>query len=157
MADDPGHVPDGAELGRRSAAQFMVTEVNARMDAGDIDGALELYAEDAVLQDVRGKPAIRQTMLHSSAAGAGRPACHVVSNIRCSTEGDSVLVHCTVVAYLLDSPRPYGANAILNVHYLMKPGSDANLRIVEQRVDDYEIDVQLTRRRWSRGRVDAQL
>jgi ketosteroid isomerase-like protein len=139
MADDPGHVPDPAELGLRSAAQLLVVEVNARMDAGDIEGALELYAEDAILQAVRGKAAIRQTMRHSSAAGSGRSACHVVSNMRCSTQGDSVLVHCTMVAYLLDGPQPYGANAILKVHYVMKPLSDGNLRIVEQRVDDYEL------------------
>jgi hypothetical protein len=139
MGNDPGRVPDAAELALRSAAQLMVVEVNARMDAGDIEGALELYADDAVLQAVKGKPAIRQTMLHSSAAGAGTPACHVVSNMRCVTEDDSVAVHCTVVAYLLDSPRPYGANVILNVHYVMKPASDGNLRIVEQRVDDYEL------------------
>ena len=139
MADDPGHVPDPVELGLRSAAQLVVFELNARMDAGDIEGALELYAEDAVLQAVRGKAAIRQTMRHSSAAGTGQAACHVVSNMRCVTEGDSVLVHCTVVAYLLDSPRPYGANAILDLHYVMKPLSDGNLRIVEQRVDDYEL------------------
>ena len=59
--------------------------------------------------------------------------------MRCWTEGDSVLVHCTMVAYLLDSPRPYGANVILKVHYVLKPLSGGNLRIVEQRVDDYEL------------------
>jgi ketosteroid isomerase-like protein len=50
MAKDPGHVPDAAELALRSAAQLVVTEANARLDNGDIDGALDLYADDAVLE-----------------------------------------------------------------------------------------------------------
>ena len=49
MAKDPGHVPNAAELALLSAAQLVVTEVNARLDDGDIDGALDLYADDAVL------------------------------------------------------------------------------------------------------------
>ena len=139
MSNDPGHVPDGPELALLWAAQSVVTEVNTRMDAGDLEGALDLYAEDAVLQAVRGKPAIHQTMLHSSAAGAGKPACHVVTNVRAAVDGDAVVVQCTLIAYLLDGPRPYGANAVLNVRYVLKQSAAGNLRIIEQRVEGYDL------------------
>ena len=123
------------------------------MDAGDIEGALELYADDAVLQAVKGKPAIRQTMLHSSAAGAGTPACHVVSNMRCVTEDDSVAVHCTVVAYLLDSPRALWRErdpqrALRHEAGVRRQPSDR--RAASRRL---RVDVPLTRRRRTRGRV----
>ena len=139
MIKDPGHVPDGPEMALLCAAQLVVTEVNARIDAGDLEGALDLYAEDTVLEAARGKPAIHQAMLHSSAAGAGKPACHVVTNLRAITNDDAMVVNCNLVAYLLDSPRPYGANVILNLKYILKPSSAGNLRIVEQRVEGYDL------------------
>jgi len=144
MAKDPGHVPDAAELALLSAAQLVVTEANARLDDGDIDGALDLYADDAVLEAAggraaRGRGAIRQSIMRNAAAGAGRLALHVVSNVRAFTDDGAVVIDCTQIAYLLESPRPYAPQSIHNVRYVLKPSSAGNLRIVEQRVPDYEL------------------
>ena len=111
MAKDPGHVPNAAELGLLSAAQLVVTEANARLDDGDIDGALDLYADDAVLEaaggrDARRRDAIRQSIMRNAAAGAGRLALHVVSNVRAFTDDDAVVIDCRQVAYLLESRAP---------------------------------------------------
>ena len=144
MVRDAGHVPEAAELALLSAAQFVVIEANARLDAGDIEGALDLYADDAVLEagggtGARGKDALRESIKYNAAAGSGRRACHVVSNVRAITEDDGVVIDCTQVAYLLESPRPYPAQSIHNVRYVLKPSSAGNLRIVEQRVPDYKL------------------
>jgi len=39
----------------------------------------------------------------------------------------------------VQSPRPYAPQSIHNVRYVLKPSSAGNLRIVEQRVPDYEL------------------
>ena len=141
MTEDPGHVPDVAELALRSAAELVVNELNARLDRGDIEGALDLYAEDALLESAQGKDAIRKTIMHTSAAGLGRKACHVVSNFRGSVEGDTVVMDTTQIAFLIDGPPPWPANSVLlQVRYVLKPASDGNLRIVEQRVPGYELN-----------------
>ena len=54
MAEDAGHVPDAAELALLAAAQFVVIEAVARLDAGDIEGALELYTDDFLLEGANG-------------------------------------------------------------------------------------------------------
>lgn len=141
MTIHPGHVPDFAELALRSAAEFVVNEVNARLDNGDVDGALELYAEDAVLEAVRGRDAIRQTIMHNAAAGLGRKACHVVNNYRGFIQGDAIVMDTTQIAFVIDGPPPWPASSILLlVRYILKPSSDGNLRIVEQRVPGYQLN-----------------
>ena len=141
MTKDPGHIPDMAELALRSAAEFVVSEVNTRLDNGDIEGALELYAEDAVLESVQGRDAIRQTIMHTAAAGRGRKACHVVSNFRGYVEGNTVVMDTTQIAFLIDGPPPWPANSVLLlVRYVLKPSSDGKLRIVEQRVPGYKLN-----------------
>jgi ketosteroid isomerase-like protein len=141
MTNHPGHVPDVAELALRSAAEFVVNEVNARLDNGDVDGALELYAEDAVLEEVQGRDAIRQTIMHTAATGLGRKACHVVSNYRGFIENDAVVMDTTQIAFVIDGPPPWPANSVLLlVRYILKPSSDGNLRIVEQRVPGYKLN-----------------
>ncbi len=141
MTKDPGHIPDVAELALRSAAEFVVNEVIARLDNGDVEGALDLYAEDAVLESVRGRDAIRQTIMHTAAAGLGRKACHVVSNLRGSIEGNTVVMDTTQIAFVIDGPPPWPANSVLLlVRYVLKPSSDGNLRIVEQRVPGYQLN-----------------
>lgn len=133
-------MPDVAELALRSAAEYVVTEVNTRLDAGDIEGALDLYADDAVLEDVRGRDAIRQTIMHTAAAGAGRKACHIVANFRCSIDGDAVVMDTSQIAFLVEDRGPYPASSVLLlVRYVLKPSSDGNLRIVEQRVPGYKL------------------
>ena len=72
MTDLPGRIPDAAELGLRAAAERLVSEYFARLDRTDVEGLLELYADDAVLQDAKGKAAIRQVILSTSAAVAGK-------------------------------------------------------------------------------------
>jgi hypothetical protein len=139
MYRDPGRVPAAGELALISAAQLVITELNARLDRFDIEGALDLYADDAVLEAVQGRDAIRQTIMHSGAAGSKRRACHVVSNVRAVTDEDAVVVDCTQVAYLLEGPPPYPANIILEVHYVLRPSADGSLRIVEQRIPGYHL------------------
>ncbi len=140
MFKDPGRLPEVAELALSSAAQLVITELNARLDRCDIEGAVDLYADDAVLVAVRGRDAIRKTIMHSAAAGAKQRACHVVSNVRAVVEEDTVTIDCTQVAYLLEGPPPYPASIILEVHYLLKPSADGNLRIVEQQVPGYQLN-----------------
>jgi SnoaL-like domain len=144
MAKDVGHIPDAAEHALLAAAQFVVIEAVARLDAGDIEGALDLYTDNFVLEGAngtiaRGKKALRESIRRNSAAGSGRRACHVVSNVRAFTEGDVVIIDTTQVAYLLESPAPYVANSIHNVRYSVKVSSGDNLRIVGEQVPTYQL------------------
>jgi hypothetical protein len=144
MAEDAGHLPDAAELALLAAAKFVVIEAVARLDAGDIEGALDLYTDDFVLAGAngtvaRGKEALRESIMRNSAAGAGRRACHVVSNIRAFTDGDAVVVDTTQLSYLLESPAPYGANSIHDVRYFLKVSSAGNVRIVGEQVPTYQL------------------
>ena len=82
MADYPGRVPDVEELRLRSAAHRLVGEYFARLDRADVEGVLELYAEDATFEDFKGKNAIRQIILDNSGAVAGRTMPHLPINIR---------------------------------------------------------------------------
>jgi SnoaL-like domain len=144
MAKDVGHMPDPAELALLAAAQFVVIEAVARLDAGDIEGALDLYTDDFVLEGANGtiasgKEALRESIMRNAAAGLGRRACHVLSNIRGFTEGDVVIVDTTQVAYLLESPAPYRANSIHNVRYFARVSSAGNVRIVGEQVPTYQL------------------
>ncbi len=144
MAEDAGHVPDAAELALLAAAQFVVIEAVARLDAGDIEGALELYTDDFLLEGAngtvaRGKEALRDSIMRNSAAGLGRRACHVVSNVRAFADGDAVIVDTTQVSYLLESPAPYRANSIHNVRYFVQVSSAGNVRIVGEQVPTYQL------------------
>jgi ketosteroid isomerase-like protein len=139
VVDFPGRAPDLEELALRAAAHCVVTELFARLDRADVEGVLELYAEDATLEAAEGKSAIRQAILHSSGAVTGTPTAHVVTNVRASTIGDGVVVDYMVVAYALDGPGPYAANVILNQRQILKRSSDGNLRIVEHRVQGYDL------------------
>jgi ketosteroid isomerase-like protein len=140
MADYPGRVPDAEELGLRAAAQRLVGEYFARLDRADVEGLLELYADDATLQDAKGKAAIRQAILSSSAAVAGRKSPHVPTNIRAASIGDCVAVDYTVVAYLQEGPGPYPAIAILNQRQILKrSASDGSLQIVEHQVLGFDL------------------
>jgi ketosteroid isomerase-like protein len=139
MADFPGRVPDAEELGLRVAAQHLVGEYFARLDRADVDGVLELYAEDATLEDAKGKNAIRQSILDNSGAVAGKTMPHLPVNIRASAVDDHVVVDYTVVAYSLEGPGPYAAVAILNQRQIHKrTAADGSLQIVEHRVHGYD-------------------
>jgi hypothetical protein len=139
MGDFPGRVPDVEELALRVAAERLVSEYFARLDRADVDGILELYAEDATLEGAKGKAAIRQSVLDHSAAVAGRNAPHLPLNIRASVIDGGLLVEYTVVAYDMDRPGPYPAIAILNQRQLLKRSEvDGALRIVEHRVEGFD-------------------
>jgi ketosteroid isomerase-like protein len=140
MADYPGRVPDAEELALRAAAQRLVGEYFARLDRADVEGLLELYADDAVLQDAKGKAAIRQAILSSSAAVAGKNSPHIPTNIRAASTGDGVAVDYTVVAYLQEGPGPYPAIAILNQRQVLKrSAADGSLQIVEHQVLGFDL------------------
>lgn len=140
MIDQPGRIPDVEELRLRAAAERLVGEYFARLDRADVDGLLELYADDATLQGAQGKAAIRQAILGSSAAAAGKDSPHLPTNIRAASVGDGVAVDYTVVAYLKEGPGPYPAIAILNQRQILKrSASDGCLRIVEHQVLGFDL------------------
>jgi ketosteroid isomerase-like protein len=140
VTDYPGRIPDAAELGLRAAAERLVGEYFARLDRADVEGVLELYADDAVLQEAKGKDAIRQAILSSSAAVAGKKSPHIPTNIRAASTGDGVAVDYTVVAYLQEGPGPYPAVAILNQRQILKRSApDGGLQIVEHRVHGFDL------------------
>jgi ketosteroid isomerase-like protein len=140
VTGDPGRIPDVAELALRAAGERLVGEYFARLDRADVDGLLELYADDAVLAGAKGKEAIRQAILGSSGAVAGKDSPHIPANIRAAVAGDSVVVDYTVVAYLREGPGPYPAIAILSQRQILKRSpADGNLRIVEHQVTGYDL------------------
>jgi hypothetical protein len=138
--DDPGRVPDAGEVGLGAAGQAVVTELFARLDRRDFEGALDLYAEDAVLEGARGKSEIRETMLRSVASNAGQPTSHTVTNIRTAvTDRGAVVVDYTIVAYRLGGPGPYAAHAIIDQQQTLRVAAGGNLRITEHRVSGYDL------------------
>jgi hypothetical protein len=118
----------------------VVTEYFARLDRADVEGVLELYDEEAVLEGARGRDAIRQSILQSAGAVNGRPTAHIVTNLRASAAQGRVAVDFTVVAYALEGSGPYAASVILNQRQIQKRSPDGNLRIVEHRVMGYELN-----------------
>jgi ketosteroid isomerase-like protein len=140
MIDYPGRIPDVEELRLRAAAERLVAEYFARLDRADVDGLLELYADDATLQGAKGKAAIRQAILGSSAAVAGKNSPHIPMNIRAASTGDGVAVDYTVVAYLQEGPGPYPAIAILNQRQILKQSASGGyLQIVEHQVLGFDL------------------
>lgn len=137
---DPGRVPDADEVGLMLAGQAVVTELFARLDRRDFEGAVELYAEDAVLEGAKGQSEIRETILRSVASNAGQPTSHTVTNVRAAVTGHGeIVVHYTVVAYRLGGPGPYVAHAIINQQQTLRVAVDGNLRIAEHRVEGYDL------------------
>ena len=138
--DDPGRVPDAGEVGLRAAGQAVVTELFARLDRRDFEGAVELYAEDAVLEGAKGKTQIKETMLRSVTSNAGQATSHTVTNIRAAvTSHGEIIVNYTVVAYRLGGPGPYSAHAIIDQQQTLRVAADGNLRIREHRVEGYDL------------------
>ena len=140
MTDYPGRIPDAEELGLRAAAERLVGEYFARLDRADVDGLLELYADDATLQGAKGKEAIREAIVSSSAAVAGKDSPHVPVNIRAAAAGDGVEVDYTVIAYLREGPGPYPPVAILNQRQILRRSPpDGRLRIVDHQVTGFDL------------------
>jgi hypothetical protein len=140
VTDYPGRIPDATELALRAAAERLVSEYFARLDRADVEGLLELYADDASLQGAKGKAEIRQAIMSSSAAVAGKDSPHLPTNIRAASFGDGVAVDFTVVAYMREGPAPWPAISILNQRQILKrSGPDGGLQIAEHLVHGFDL------------------
>ena len=138
--NNPGDVPGAGETARRLASHAVVVEVFTRLDAGDVDGALALYADDAVFLGVAGKAAIRATMVRGMAPHAGGRSRHVIANLRASAlDDDTTLVEYTAVAYTLDGPGPYAPRSVFDQaqHHRLGPGG--TLRVVRHEIFGFEL------------------
>jgi ketosteroid isomerase-like protein len=137
----PGRVPDVELAARQLACHQVVTEVFARLDAGDLDGALALYADDAELLGARGRPEIKAAMMRGMAPNAGKRTRHVISNLRARAIDDStMLVEYTAVTYTLDGPGPYAPRSILDQEQELRADRDGVLRVVRHRIFGFEPD-----------------
>lgn len=119
------------------AAQALVIELFARIDAKDIDGAVALYAEDAVFLGARGRHEIREVMLRGLAPNARQRSRHVIGNVRSIPLGtDSVLVRYTAVAYTMDGTVPVAVRSILDQEQVVRRRNGV-LEVAEQRIADF--------------------
>ena len=119
------------------AAQHLVIELFARIDARDIDGAVALYAEDAVFLGARGRREIREVMLRGLAPNAAQRSRHVIGNVRSAVLGaDSVLVRYTAVAYTMDGTVPVAVRSILDQEPVVRR-RDGALEVAEQRIPGF--------------------
>jgi ketosteroid isomerase-like protein len=136
---DPGFVPDAEETAVRQAGQALPAEYFARIDRVDLDGAVELYREDATFLGVRGRPQIRQRMEQGLAPNAGRRSRHVIANLRSSlVDRDTLLVEYTAVAYTLDGSSPVAARSVFDQEMVIRRGPDGRLRIADHRIIGFE-------------------
>ncbi len=138
---NPDEVPTPAEAARRLASHAVVAEIFTRLDAGDVDGALALYADDAVFLGVAGKAAIRETMVRGMAPHAGTPSRHVVANLRAaSLDADTLLVEYTAVAYTLGGPGPYAPRSVFDQTQHHRAGPDGRLRVIRHDIFGLDLD-----------------
>jgi hypothetical protein len=137
----PGSVPDVELTARQLACHHVVTEVFARLDAGDVDGALALYADDAELLGARGRSDIKAAMLRGMAPNAGKRTRHVISNLRASAIDDrTMLVEYTAVTYTLEGPGPYPPRSVFDQEQQLRADHDGVLRVVRHRIFGFEPD-----------------
>ena len=132
---NPGLVPEPAEAARFLASQTLVTEWFARVDAHDVDGALELYADDAVFLNAHGKAAIRDAMVRGTASMAGKRSRHVIANFRAEAlDADTMLAEYTATAFTLEGPGPYAARSVFDQTQRHRRQPDGTFRIVEHQI-----------------------
>jgi ketosteroid isomerase-like protein len=118
------------------AAQALVVELFARIDAKDVDGAVALYAQDALFLGAKGRSEIRETMLRGLAPNAGQRSRHVIANLRSTPQdADSVLVRYTAVAYTMEGTVPLAARSIIDQEQVVRRRGGA-LEVAEQRIPD---------------------
>jgi hypothetical protein len=126
-----------ADAAFQLAAQDLVIELFARIDAKDIDGAVSLYAVDAVFLGARGRHEIREVMLRGLAPNAGQRSRHVIANVRSvPLDDDSVLVRYTAVAYTMDGTAPVAVRSILDQEQVVRR-RDGVLEVAEQRIPGF--------------------
>ncbi len=122
------------------AAQALVLDLFARIDAKDIDGAVALYAPDAVFLGATGRREIREVMLRGLAPNAGQRSRHVIGNVRSVLlDADSVLVKYTAVAYTLAGPGPFAARSIIDQEQVIRRGPGGELKVAEQRIPAFSL------------------
>jgi ketosteroid isomerase-like protein len=132
---DPTAVEALHEGALQLAAQALVMELFARIDRRDIDGAVGLYAEDAVFLGATGRTEIEQAMRAGLAPNAEHRSRHVIANVRSSMlDGDSVLVDYTALAFTLQGPGPFAARSILDQQQVIRRSHSGKLEIAEQRI-----------------------
>jgi ketosteroid isomerase-like protein len=132
---DPGLVPEVGEVARRLASQAVVAEIFTRLDAQDIDGALELYDDDAAFLQARGKAAIKDTMTRGMAANADKRSRHVIANWRSSQpDGDTMVVEYTAVAYTLEGQGPFPPRAVFDQRQVHRLDPDGRLRVTDHQI-----------------------
>jgi hypothetical protein len=132
---NPGLVPEVEEVARRMACQAVVAEIFTRLDAQDVDGALELYDDDAVFLQARGKAAIKDTMVRGMAPNADKRSRHVITNMRASKPGDeTMVVEYTAVAFTLEGPGPYPPRAVFDQRQVHRLGPDGQLRVIDHQI-----------------------
>lgn len=137
---NPGEVPSPGAAARLLASQALVAEVFARLDAGDIDGALALYADDAAFLGAVGRAAIKDTMVRGMAPNAGRRSRHVIANLRAALDGETTVVEYTAVAYTLDGPGPYAPRSVFDQVQHHRPGPGGALRVVRHDIPGLDLD-----------------
>jgi len=116
------------------AAQALVMELFARIDAKDIVGAVALYAQDATFLGARGRHEIREVMLRGLAPNGEQRSRHVIGNVRSMPlDPDSVLVRYTAVAYTMDAAVPVAVRSILDQEQVVRR-RDGVLEVAEQRI-----------------------
>jgi uncharacterized protein (TIGR02246 family) len=136
---EPGFVPDAEETAVRHAGQALPAEYFARIDRVDLDGAVELYAEDATFLGARGRHQIRQRMEQGLAPNAGNRSRHVIANLRSSlVDRDTLLVEYTAVAYTLDGSSPVATRSVFDQEMVIRRGPDGWLRIADHRILGFE-------------------
>jgi hypothetical protein len=137
---DPGSVPGPEELGLRLAAQALAIEYFARIDRRDLDGALGLYAEDAVFLGVRGRDAIRAVAERGLAANAAHPTRHVVANLTASAaaEPGSAVVRFTALAYTLAAGERPRLRTVLDQQMRVGRQPEGRMRITEHQIPGYD-------------------
>jgi uncharacterized protein (TIGR02246 family) len=132
-------VPDPEETAVRQAGQGLPAEYFARIDRADLDGAVELYTEDATFLGARGRAQIRQRMEQGLAPNAGKRSRHVIANLRSSlVDRDTLLVEYTAVAYTLDGSNPVAARSVFDQEMVIRRGPEGWLRIADHRIIGFE-------------------
>ena len=119
------------------AAQALVVELFARIDARDIDGAVALYAPDAEFLGARGRAEIGETMRRGLARNAGQRSRHVLGNLRSALlDADRVLVRYTAVAYTMEGTLPVAARSVIDQEQVVRRRGGV-LEVAEQRIPGF--------------------
>jgi hypothetical protein len=134
VVNEPDRIPTPAEAARLLASQHVVFELFSRLDERDLDGALALYADDAVFLGAQGRAAIRDVMVEGLAPNADKRSRHAIANVRGEVVGpDEAVVRYTAVTYTLDGGGPYPPRSVLDQQQRHRV-VDGRVRIVRHEI-----------------------